>query len=105
MTGTQGNARREIVQTAMAMVAESLDLVSGSRRLCALRHEIGASDSELFDPIIGFESETDIYPVGNARAQYSQGYLQQLDQELAEYLDRSKPAVVAACKRIIESLG
>lgn len=105
ISANQGDARREIVQTAMAMVSGSLDLVTGSRRLCALRHDIGASESELFESIIAFESDTDVYPVGDARVHYNQSYLQQLDQELEEYINESKPAVVDACKRIIESFG
>jgi RHS repeat-associated protein len=44
------------------------------------------------------------YPIGSVRTQYNQSDLQQLDQELEEFVHRVRPVVVATCKRIIEAL-
>lgn len=98
-------ARQDIVAIARAMVSGTLDLMSGCRRLCDLRHRIGASDSDLFLPIIGFESQTDDYPIGAMRAQYEKDYLKQVDEQMDAFLVEARPGVLAACKRIIESLG
>jgi hypothetical protein len=95
---------REVVETARAMVSGAVDLVAGSRELCRLRHDIDARHHELFLPIIGFESETDDYPIGSVRAQYGGAYLRRLDEEVGEYVLRAGPGVVAACERIIEAL-
>ena len=105
MTMGEMQARREIVETATAMLSGTLDLVMGCRRLCELRHMMVASDSELFLPIIGFESETDCYPVGSIRDRCAANYLQRVDRELQDYVKRAGPAVLAACKRIIDSLA
>ena len=94
----------KVIEIATAMLDETMDLVAGCRRLCSLRHDLDARYDELFDPIVGFESQTDHHPVGDLRALYSQDYLRQLDRELAEYLDVATPEVLAACKRIIEAL-
>jgi len=98
-------AKREAVQVAQAMLSGSLDLVTGCRRLCDLRHQIGAGDSEIFLPIVGFESETDDYPLGPVRARYNKKYVEKLDQEIRDYVERAGPGVLGACRRIVESLG
>lgn len=98
-------ARDNIVETARAMMSGSLDLVTGCRRLCDLRHRVGASDSELFRPIIAFESQTDDYPLGAVRSFCEENYLKQLDEQMDAYLADASQAVLAACRRIIESLG
>jgi hypothetical protein len=103
-SGSQ-RAKREVVEVAQAMLSGSLDLVTGCRKLCELRHQIGASESDVFLPIIGFESETDDYPLGPARASFGKDYLEKLDQETQAYVERARPGVLAACTRIIESLG
>lgn len=95
----------EIVQTASAMLAGSLDLVTGSRRICALRHKVNIAGEGLFDPIVAFESDTDIFPIGDLRQQFSPEYLQKLDDDLEEHIKSAKPAVLVACKQIIEAVS
>ena len=99
------DARQVILETARAMLSGELDLVNGARRLCELRHEISATESELFCAIIGFESETDDYPVGDARQRFDQEYLRKLDEEICPYLEEARPGVIAACEKIIEVLS
>lgn len=99
------NTKQMIIQTARAMVDGSLGIVAGSRRICALRHEINLSDSELFHTFVAFDSDTDIYPIGADRAWYEPKYLLQLDREMEEIVNLSRSDVLDACMRIIESLG
>jgi hypothetical protein len=98
-------ARAQIITIAEEMVSGKMDLVSGARKLCNLRHAIGESENPVFFPIVGFESETDDYPVGGERQQYDSNQLQQLDKEIQEYVEQAKPSVLAACRRILEMLG
>ena len=104
-SGNQQEARVEIVAVAKSMVSGEMPLIEGARRLCDLRHRIGASDSDLFNPIMGFESETDDYPTGSQRQAYSKEALAAMDDEMAAYLTEARPAVVRACNQIIAALG
>src|SRR5207253_1186873 len=101
MNAERDRAMREVIETARAMQSGSMDLVRGCRLLCDLRHRIGASENDLFLPIIGFESETDDYPLGTDRTRYSPTTLERLDREVQAYVERAKPGVLAACKRIV----
>jgi len=103
--GSVETAREEILRIAGAMLSGEIDLIVGSRKICELRYVIGEPDNPVFNPIIGFESETDDYPLGPIRARFSKDYLQKLDQEIRAYVERARPGVLVACKRIIESLG
>ena len=78
-----------------------MDLVEGSRLLTSLRHGIGASENKLFYPIIAFESDTDDLPIGAERELYNPADLARLDDKVREYIERSKPEVLAACAGII----
>lgn len=105
MTCSSGpDARNEIISVAKAMVAGHMSLIEGARRLCDLRHEIGASDSDLFNPIVGFESETDDYPIGPQRRGYSEKTLTALDEEIGRYIAEARPVVISACTEIIAVL-
>lgn len=72
-----------------------------------MRHlviQLHASQRDIFRPIIGFESETDGYPVGESRKQYSQDYLDRADRAMAEYVAQAGPVVLATCPRIVADL-
>jgi len=98
------NARHEIITVARNMVSGQLPLITGARRLCELRHLIGASNTDLFNPIIGFESETDEYPIGSQREVYSKEKLADMDREVAAYVAEVGPAVICTCNQIIAAL-
>ena len=96
--------RAQVVEIAKRMLSGEIDLIAGSRKLSDLRHAIGESENPAFFPIVGFESETDDYPVGEQRQQYDQNELKRLDKEMQDYIEQVKPAVLAACRRILERL-
>lgn len=97
--------RAQIVSIAKEMLSGTMDLIAGSRKLCDLRHAIGESENPVFFSIVGFESETDDYPLGEERQQYDSNQLQQLDKDIQKYVEHAKPSVLAACRRILEMLG
>lgn len=98
-------ARARVAQIAKGMLSGDIDLIVGARELCDLRHTIGESENQVFLPIIGFESDTDDYPIGDLRRRYEPAQLQQIDKEIAAYVQQAKPGVLAACRRILETLG
>lgn len=99
------DARNEIIVVAKAMVAGQMALIEGARRLCDLRHRIGASDNLLFNSIVGFESETDDYPIGPQREVYSEQALASLDEEIRAYVAEARPGVISACNEIIVAMS
>ena len=99
------DARKQTRDIAEAMLSGKMDLISGARSLCSLRYDIGATDNPVFFPIVGFESDTDDYPIGEQRQLYSQILLQEMDKEIQEYVEESRPSVLEACRDILEMLG
>ena len=95
----------DVLRIASGMLSGKVDLIAGSRKLCELRYLIGEPDNPVFLPIIGFESDTDDYPLGVSRQLYNPAYLQEVEKEVAQYVQTAKPAVLAACRRILETLG
>ena len=101
MNSIYEQVRRELVETAKSMIAGDLDLVRGCRRLNRLSRSIDPLNSSIFNPIIGFESETDDYPLDEARSKYEKAYLEKVDREILEYSDRARSSVLNSCQLII----
>ena len=97
----EATVRAQVVSTAIKMVSGEMPLIEGARTLCSLRHEVSGSNSNLFDPIVGFESETDDYPLGAQRQAYSRQSLIAMDREMAEYLAKVRPVIVQACRELV----
>lgn len=98
-------ARDEILRTANGMLVGQINLIEGSRKISDLRHAIGESENPVFAPIIGFESETDDYPLGPSRELWDPRRLREKDDEIGAYVVLAGPAVLEACKRILEQFG
>ena len=98
------DAKNDIVAVAEAMIAGQMPLIEGARRLCDLRHKIGASDSPLFDPIVGFEEETSDYPTDSRRELYSKKLLAEIDQEIQSYVSDARLSVISDCTKIIAAM-
>jgi hypothetical protein len=101
MNSTYDQVRRDLVETAKSMIAGDLDLVRGFRRLNRLSRSIDPSNRSIFNPIIGFESETDDYPSDEARSKYEKAYLEKVDREILEYSDRARSSVLNSCRLIV----
>jgi hypothetical protein len=95
--------RSELVNVALSMIDGKLSLIEGARRICSLRYDIGDPENEVFLPILGFESETDNFPLGNVRDAYAAEYLQRLDEEADYYITETKDVVIDACREIVRT--
>ena len=100
----QAKARREVVSIASRMLDGEMPLIEGARVLYDLRCVVGLADSELFMPIVAFESDTDDQPVGAVRQMYSQEALAAKDQGIAGYLAEMRPEILETCRKIIDAL-
>jgi hypothetical protein len=102
MNNVEEQTRARIVEVAEAVLTSQLDLVSGCRELTALCHILPPESLPIFYPVIGFESETDDYPLGDVRQQFGKDYLERMDKRIKEYSERSRPWVLAACREIVK---
>lgn len=94
--------RRELVLIASGMLAGSVNLIEGMRRICALRFVIDDPTNEIFLPIRAMESETDSFPLGATRSNYSGDYLARADAEMERYLTSAREEILRSCREIIQ---
>jgi hypothetical protein len=99
--------RKQIVATAEQIVTEDIGLVDGCRRLLRLFNSLDRKewDSDLFDPISTFESETEDLPVGELRSMWNPQALAAKEARAKPYLDHAKDWVYEACRGLINKYG
>ena len=102
MSAKRKRLRRNIVELCRELIDGATDFVSGSRALRKLYLEVPDTEKTMFFPIIGFESETDDYSLGEERKKYDQESLKKLDYQMADYTLRAKHSVLAACQTLIK---
>lgn len=92
-------ATRAALDQLRGMIDGSVGLVEGCRALVALLPslppEIAASEPARW--IAAVESETDMFPVGQARSLWDPDALRRADDELAPYLEVVREPVIEAC--------
>jgi hypothetical protein len=100
-------ARRKFLDQLRGMVSGSIGLVEGCRALVrllpSLPPEVAASEPAL--TVVGVESETDTFPLGQQRTLWAPDALRRADEELAEYIDVVREPLMAACfelERMVE---
>jgi hypothetical protein len=103
--GAPASSRAELVAVAQAMLDGETNLIEGARRICALRHDVGEPDNDVFVPIIAMESETDHFPLGQMREHCASDYLQRMDDQMETYLEEARIDVLAACKDILRAFS
>lgn len=96
---------QKAVFLARKIVDGSIDPIEGCRQMVSLRVQQEIRDDQDFVTIRGFESETDEFPVGEARKHYDSEYLKKLDLKLKWYLDQMMPNLIEACQNIIKKYG
>jgi hypothetical protein len=94
-------ARREVLDVARKMLEKKIHLIEGCRRICSLRHDLDDPENELFIPFRGIDSETDHYPLGEARNQCDANYIKRIDHEIDEYLSVVGEPLAQACKALV----
>ena len=94
--------RRQVVETAQAMLSGQLGYLVGSRQLSALRHEIDVADSDAdFLTFVGIDSDTDALPLGEARRHWSAEALTRLEPEIQSAEAWAAEVANEACRSLI----
>jgi hypothetical protein len=90
-----------VVETARALVAGSLGVVEATRRFMELAAELDALDDEDFLYFIDLDSQSDGFPLGTAREQWSATALEREDLARRKYEESVHEAAVAHCRSLI----
>jgi hypothetical protein len=92
------------LEVAKQIIDKEISIVEGCRTLTNLRLNIDP-DNEIFLLFRGVSSETDDYPLGEARKYWDEKALAKLDTEIKEYENRIREDVNKACWHLIEKLS
>lgn len=98
-------AASEILHTVTALRKGEMDPLTAARRITKLRFETANPDDDVFMPFRAVASDTDRFPVGEARRSCAPDYLQRVDAELAAYLKEATPDLLKACDELIARFG
>lgn len=94
---------RRLLETAKAVLDGNLGIVEGCRQLAGLGAVLDQPLPSSFDVLIAVDSETDDYPLGPVRDRYSVEALVRIDDEVERYVHSVRPAVLAACRDLVDS--
>lgn len=92
----------EIVMWAKEILKPGSKLVVESRALVAIFWDLEEDTIEEYPTIIGFESEIEGYPSGDARKDYAAEYLKRLEIMLEENTRSLRPMMEKEAKKLIE---
>lgn len=84
MQDKQSAATSEAIALCRGLLDNSVPLIAGCRRPRELRHKIGFSEDDVFDPFIAVDCETDHLPLGEVRRHCSPEWLEKADAEIAD---------------------
>jgi hypothetical protein len=84
------------------MLAGSVGIVDGCRRLVELFHRLDVDDDDLFMAIRAVESETEILPVGDARSLWIPEALEAKEKKIKPYLEAVRPEVLGVCEALVQ---
>lgn len=97
--------RAEIVATAEAMLRGEIHLIRGCRVISSMGFSLDDSESEVLIPIIGAESETDDFPIGEIRSLCAPEYLDRMDAKMERYLIEARGEILDCCREIIRAFS
>jgi len=98
-------AKKEMARIAASMLAGEIPLIDAARKIGELRVYLRDSLDAAVLPFVGFLSEIDDIPLGDARRFWSQASLAEKDRELADYVLRSDEWLREACRRLVREFG
>ncbi len=92
---------RDVAETAQAVIAGTLGPIDAARRFVGLAAELNALDEEAFLFFLGLDSESDHFPLGAVREQWSESALEREDRERRDYEARVRDEAVKNCEGLL----
>src|SRR6185437_16374320 len=97
----KNNAKEEILRVAAGIVSGEMEIVEGCRLLVSHLGDAGLRNDPDAITVVGFESETDNFPVGSQRAYWNPTALAAKDAAREAYVAAAGTAVLAACQALM----
>jgi hypothetical protein len=97
------SVRKQVVETAQAMLDGEMSYLLGARRLDALRHEVSVGNDDAdFMVFIAIASETDDFPLGSVRELWDKQALIRLQPEIDSAEAWAKEQAESVCARLVK---
>ena len=94
--------REELAGVARKMLSGEMKLIEGIRLICSLRNLIDDPENDVFLPIRGIDSETDHFPIGSERSNWTTASLKKMDDEMENYIADAKDDILRLCREILQ---
>ena len=91
---------QELVEVLERLLSGGMGITEGCRLLARLRHVLDEEDNPLFLPFVGVDSETDSFPLGDARKLWSADGLRRADEQRSVVERHYKTLVNDAAKAL-----
>lgn len=92
----------EIVSVANNILEGNIGSIEASRKLIALFYDAGLDNDDDLAVFKALDSQTDHLPINKLRENYSSERLEEIDEEVKQYENFYRDAVMKASRNIIE---
>ena len=92
----------EICKTATMIINHEIDIIEGIRRIFSLKFDSNHPDDPVFLPITAVHSDTIHFPSEETKENFSEEYLQELENEKQKYLSVHKKDIISYCEELIK---
>ena len=97
------DAELEVVSLATALLKGDLGIVEGVRKLVRLRKQVTKVEFDPdFLPLIGIDSETDVFPIGTVRQHWAPEALAKYDREKLIMEAHYRDLAFDACRQLLQ---
>jgi hypothetical protein len=97
------DAEVEVVSLATAILKGDLGMVEGVRKLVRLRSQVTKVEFDPdFLPLIGIDSETDVFPIGAVRQHWAPEALAEYDRERLIMEAHYRDLAFDACRQLLQ---
>lgn len=96
------NFQDEVVYLVNSFLEGKTGAIEISRKIIRLSYDLGIQDSDEISVFKALESQTDHFPIGALRNNYSDERLKEIDEETKDYEDYYKESVTDVCLKLID---
>jgi hypothetical protein len=97
--------QQDLLETVQLMLLGKIHLVEGCRKVCVLASKMDEIDNKIFTIFRAVESDTDHYPMNEARNRCDENYLKKIDKEIEDYISEVKNQIIDGCYEVIKFIN
>ena len=83
-------------------LGDRIGITEGCRYIVDIVRTIGEGNSDLLEPFVAFDSQTDRFPIGPVRARWAPSILDENDKERMRFEELSRPWLMEAAQLLLE---